>query len=162
MTNHSTLNWTKGVFDQNYRIQSGDSPIGHLKENFWGDGAEGEINDRQYRFKTKGFLNQSTEIIDTETGEVVGNISYNTWRTKAHVEYPEGTATWENANIWGSKYKLVDHEGNEIVYNPSLTKGTIDAGTYNGLLLLTGLYIANYYWQMTVIIMVMVVVITAT
>lgn len=156
------LNWTKGVFDQSYQIKSGDNPIGHFKEHFWGDGAEAEINEKRYRFQTKGFLNQNTQIIDGDEDEVIGNITYNTWRTKAHIHYPEGTATWENANMWGTKYKVVDEDGNEILFNPSFTNGTIDANTQNDLLLLTGLFVANYYWQVTFIVMMMVVIIIAT
>lgn len=148
------LIWKRGMFKNIYEIYSNNSLIGRLKGNTWSSSAEGEINNKKYHFKTKGFLKQNTQILDPENGFVIGTIVYNTWMTKASIEFTNGIANWKYDNIWNTKFSVIDKEGNQIRYHGSSLNGSIEFDNQNDLLTLTGLYLTNYYWQMSVILIV--------
>jgi hypothetical protein len=150
------LNWKKGFFSQTYNIYSSNLVIGMLKNKTWSSSAEGEINGRKYLFKTQGFFKQSTQIIDIENGAVVGNITYNSWMTKAMIENLGIIAFWKYDNFWNTKWSIVGQDGTEIYYEGSSTKGQIIFEKQNDLLALTGLFVTNYYWQMTIVILIAV------
>jgi hypothetical protein len=146
------LNWKKGLFSKSYDIYSNTSLIGILKENTWSSSAEGSINGKKYIFKTQGVFKQSTQIIDVENGAVVGYITYNSWMTKAMIENLGIIAFWKFDNFWYSKWSIVGQDGNEMHFEGSSGKGRILLRKDNDLLVLTGLFITNYYWQMMIII----------
>jgi hypothetical protein len=147
----TTLIWEKGLFKKTYEIYSNNSPIGKLIENIWSNSAEGEINNKKYQFKTQGLFKQKTQIIDTESNSVIGTIVYNTFMTKATIEYLGRVAYWRYNNFWYTKFSVTDKEGNLISFHGSPTNGKIEFDQPNDLLVLTGLYMTNYYWQMSVV-----------
>ena len=146
------LNWKKGIFKSSYKIYSGENFVGSLKENSWTNSAEGELNGKKYSFKTKGILKQETQIIDSDNN-IIGKITYNTWMTKAQIEIQNRIINWEYDNLWMSKWSLLSSEGIEIKYSGSSRKGVIESNTGDELILLSGLFVTNYYWQMTFVLM---------
>lgn len=146
------LYWKKRFFSQTYEIYSSISLIGMLNNKTWSNSADGSINGKKYLFKTQGFFKQSTQIIDVDNGAVVGNISYNSWMTKAMIEHSGIIAFWKYDNFWNTKWSIVGQDGTEIYYEGSSTKGQIFFEKQNDLLALTGLYITNYYWQLMIIL----------
>lgn len=144
-----TLKWKKRILSNTYHIFSDEIQVGKLKDNAWTQSADGEINGKKYRFKTKGFLKQETKIIDPETKTVIANISYNTWRTKAKIAFDDMTINWKYDNTWNTKWSLYNSEKILMKYHGSTTKGKIECDKENDLLVLTGLFITNYYWEIT-------------
>jgi hypothetical protein len=146
----TTLTWKKGFLKKTYEIYSDNYLVGKLVENTWGNLAEGEINNKKYQFKNHGLFKQKTQIIDTESNSVIGNIVYNAFMTKATIEYLGQIAYWKYNNIWNTKFSIKDNVGNQISYHGSCSNGELEYDKPNDLLVLTGLYVTNYYWQMSV------------
>lgn len=154
----NSLNWKKGLFSDTYRIYSNNLQVGKLKNKTFSQSSIGEINGKEYTFKTKGFFKQHTEILDNSDNSVIGEINYNNWMTKAFLSIQNKKFSWKYDNIWNTKWSLNDSDGTEIKYSGSSTSGQIDSNTDNDLLLLTGLYVTNYYWQMTIVIIIAVLI----
>ena len=152
----NSLRWKKGVFSETYRIYSNDQEIGKMKNKTFSQSAIGEINGKSYTFKTKGLFKQHTEIYDNIDNSIIGGIGYNNWMTKAFLSIRDKKSTWKYDNIWNTKWSIYNLDGVEIKYSGSSTGGQIDSNTEDDLLLLTGLYVTNYYWQITIIILVAV------
>jgi len=145
--------WKKGIFSSTYNIFFNEQQIGKLKDKLFSQSSVGEINGKEYTFKTKGFFKQHTEIFDIQTNQPIGEISYNNWMNKAIITIQEKTANWKYKNIWNTKWEVTNKEGLKINYTGSSTKGKIESNTENDLLLLSGLFITNYYWQITIVIL---------
>ena len=150
------LHWEKGIFSSTYSIYSDKHLIGKLKDRTFAQAASGELNGREYIFRTKGLFKQHTEILDKAENRVMGEINYNSWMTKASISINNKVASWKYDNMWSTKWRIFDSEGMEIKYTGSSRKGQIDANTDDPLLLLSGLFVTNYYWQMTLIVLVAV------
>jgi hypothetical protein len=146
----TTLIWKKGLFNKTYRIYSNNSPIGKLVERTWSSSADGEINNKKYQFKTQRFFKQKTQIIDTENNSVIGTIVYNIFMTRATIEYLGQKAYWKYSNIWNTQFSITDLGGNKISYRGTSFNGKLEFNQPNDLLVLTGLFVTNYYWQLSV------------
>ena len=146
------FSWKKGLFSSLYKIYSNGQQIGILKDKMFSQTSNGEINGEKYTFKTKGIFKQHTEIIDNQEEKVIGQISYNNWMTKATISIFDKTFIWKYENIWNTKWSVIDSEGNSINYTGDSTSGKIESTLEDDLLLLTGLFVTNYFWQITIVI----------
>jgi len=147
----TVLNWTKGLFKCSYKILSGDVQIGELKESEFSQSAFGELHGKKFRFKTKGFLTQKTDIIDLENNELIGKITYNCWYPKAKIEYGSNLLYWKFSNLWETKWRIFNDEGVRFDFHGWSMKGEVEMDIEDDLMVLTGLFIGNYYWKMVVI-----------
>jgi hypothetical protein len=147
------LNWKKGIFRSTYEIYSQDNPVGYLNEKSWGQSSVGEINGEKYRFKTKGVFKQETQIFKGEDDTPAGKISYNSWMTKAKVEYSGKVYSWSLDNMWSTKWSLHDSDGFFINYACSSSSGTIESDFQHNFLILAGLFIRNFYMQTSAVVM---------
>lgn len=150
------LSWKKNFFSNSYSIYSNGQQIGVLKDKTFSQTANGQLYDKEYTFKTKGFFKQQTEIIDSSVNKVVGKIQYNSWMTKATISVDNKTINWKYDNLWNTKWSICNSEGINIQYAGSSTSGQIDSNIDDALLLLSGLFVTNYYWQTTVAVLVAV------
>lgn len=141
------LNWNKKTFSNLYKIFSNDQLIGNIKKKSFSSDAKAEIDKKRYNFITSGFFEPGTKIYDVAEEKYVGKIEYNTWRTKATIRLGNKTAHWKYDNIWNTKWSIHDAEGTKISYQGSSSGGNIYSNTDNSILLLSGLFITNYYWQ---------------
>ena len=148
----SKLTWKKNLFSNLYCIYSNGQLIGNLKDKAFSQSANGELNGKEYTFKTKGLLKQHTEIIDCSENKVVGEITYNILMTKATISVDNKTINWKYDNLWNTRWSIFNSEWIDIKYSGSLTSGQIDSNIDDALLLLSGLFVTNYYWQMTIVI----------
>lgn len=146
---NSIINWKKGIFKNTFEIYSSDTLIGTLKENSWKQTATGELNGTKISFRTKGFFTPETEISDTERNIPIGKITYNTWKTKATIEYNNKSAEWKYDNFMNTKWSLSNSNGVMLRYSGSFSKGEIEVLTHDEILLLSGLFITNYFWQIS-------------
>ncbi len=153
-----TLHWKRKIFSTTSEIYSGESVIGRLKENSWTQSAKGDIHGRRYQYKTKGVFKPVTAILDSNSNAQVGRIEYNSWMTKAHIQISEHSYHWKYDNRWNTRWSLSDSEGVCMKCHGSSSKGTIEFDHDDDLLLLTGLFVTNYYSQMAIVIMVAILV----
>jgi hypothetical protein len=152
----TSLRWEKGLFSRAYSIYSNNQLIGQLKDKTFSQSSDGELNGKKYNFKTKGFLKQKTEIRDATNNKVIGEIIYNSWMTKADLIILNKKVNWKYDNLWNTRWRIFDSTGTEIKYSGSSTRGRIDSNTDDSVLLLSGLFVTNYYWQTTVAILIAV------
>ncbi|MEN8228638.1 MAG: hypothetical protein ABFS38_10830 [Bacteroidota bacterium] len=154
----SKLHWKRGVFSNTSEIYSEEKPIGSLKENSFKQSAEGEINGKRYRFHTKGVFKPETQITDADSNTVMGRIEYNSWMTKATIRVSPKSFQWKYENIWNTRWSLTSSEGRQMKFQGNSSKGSIEMDGEDDLLVLTGLFITNYYRQMAIVILVAVLV----
>jgi len=152
----TNLRWEKGVFSKTYRIYSNNQQIGSLVDEAFSQSSSGELDGRGYTFRTKGIFNQRTEILDNNENKVIGEVTYNSWMTKATLSVLGKRINWKYDNIWNSKWSIFDKDGIKIKYSGSSKNGIIESTTDDALLLLFGLFVTNYYRQMFIVIIVAV------
>lgn|SRR5690554_730584 len=150
------LSWKKKVFSNLYRIYSNGKQIGQLKDKTFSQTAYGQLNSKEYTFKTKGFFKPNTEIIDNSERKVIGEITYNYWMTKAEISVNNKTYNWRYDNLWNTEWSVSGLEDTNIQYAGSSTSGQINSNIDDQLLLLSGLFVINYYWQTMVAIIIAV------
>jgi hypothetical protein len=143
----TVLSWKKSAFSSTYRIYSGDESIGQLQYASLKKTSRGNIRGKHYLFTTKGFFKQETLILDGETDKPIGNIEYGSWRTKASIRLSGRTVNWKYDNLWQTRWSLFDERGVHMSFAGGATKGTIEYDQPDDLLLLTGLFVTNYYQQ---------------
>ena len=154
----TNLRWKKGWFSNLYKIYSDDKIVGKLKSKMFSQTTKGELNGKEYTFKTKGFFKQSTEIIDDNEKKVIGKITYNNWNTKAIISVNNKNINWKYDNLWNTKWSIFDTEGINLKYSGSSTSGQVNSNSDDELLLLSGLFIVNYYWKIIIAVVITVVV----
>ncbi len=147
------LSWKKGVFSNLYKIYSNGEQIGNLRDKSFSQSGIGVLDNKEYLFQTKGFFKQKTQIIDTADNKIVGEINYNKWMTKATITIDDKTINWKYVNLWATKWIIFNSEGINIKYSGSSSGGQIDSNVDDSLLLLSGLFVTNYYWEMTIAVM---------
>lgn len=152
----TNLTWKKGVFSNLYKIYSNGEQIGNLKDKSFSQSCVGVLDNKEYIFQTKGFFKQKTQIFDAAENKTVGEINYNDWMTKATITINDKTINWKYDNLWNTKWSIFNSEGINIKYSGSSTGGQIETNIDDALLLLSGLFVTNYYWQMTIAILVAV------
>ena len=154
MKNH--FRWEKQFFSSIYSIYSDSQIVGKLRDKSFSHTAIGELKGKQYTFKTKGLFSQNTEIIDNKENKVIGKITYSSWMTKATLSIINKSLQWKYDNVWNTRWSLFDKEGLEIKYTGSSTSGRIESNTDDPLLLLCGLFVTNYYWQVSIAVMLLI------
>ena len=155
---HQKLKWQKKIFSNLYRIYCNGQQIGSLKEKSFSNDASAKLNNNRYSFTTTGFFEQTTKIFDLKENKIVGKITYSSWRTKATITLDKKVAYWKYENFWNTKWSINNDEGTQINYKGSYSNGNIDSNTDDSLLLLSGLYITNYYWQTSIVILMVILI----
>ena len=150
------LIWKNRILTGTYTIYSNGRIIGRIKNNYISQSADGELNGVKYTFKTRGLFKQHTQILDNQTNTMIGEILYNNWMTKATLSIQNKKTYWKYENIWNTKWSIFNSEGIQINYSGSSGSGKIESNTKDDLLLLSGLFVINYYWQMTIAILIVV------
>jgi hypothetical protein len=152
------LFWEKGIFEGTYKIYSEKKLVGKLKENPWTGSAIGELNGKKYSFKTKGFLNKETQIVDLEKNLVVGKITHDSLMSKAMIEYSGKVANWRFNSAWNTNWSAVDSNGVQINFQGSSSKGKIEFDFQDDLLALTGLFVSNFHWHNTAAVIITILI----
>ena len=145
-------NYKKKLLSSTFQILSGDKLLGNLLEKAFRQSAEGELNQKKYAFRTSGALNPETEILDLLSGDSLGKIYYTAGMTRATIRLNDREVSWKFDNTWQTRWSLSDPKGNEITYKGSVTRGAINCLENDELLVLSGLFIVSYYWQMTIVV----------
>jgi len=152
----TVLHWKKGTFSTTCQIFSGEETLGELANYAFKQTAEGVIRNKRYLFRTKGLFKQETQIIDGENDRVIANITYNSMMSKATIQFTDRTVYWKYDNGWQTKWSLFDSQGIYMKFAGGHSKGTIECEEEDDLLVLTGMFVTNYYQQAMIAIMVAV------
>jgi hypothetical protein len=147
------LNWKKGLFKSIYEIYAGTVLVGYLNEKTWTESSHGELYGERFLFRTRGILKQETRVFNNEDNTPVGMITYNSWMTKARIEYSGKIYYWKFDNLWCTSWTLYNDEGLYVKCRRNSSKGKIEYDSENNFLVITGLYINNYYWQTSAVLL---------
>ncbi len=150
------FNWKGGLFKSSFRLYSGDTQVGKLTENPWSGSAAGEMNGKQVSFRLKGFFRQKTLIMELPNNELIGEVDFNALMTKATIRIHDRAFKWKYDNWLNTRWSISDTEGPVIQYSGLSHKGKISAKSDEDALILTGLFVINYYWQAMVVLLVAV------
>ncbi|MCF8307705.1 MAG: hypothetical protein K9I68_01715 [Bacteroidales bacterium] len=148
----NNIYWKKGILSDTYRVYSEGKQIGELRNKAFSQSSVGEMNGKSYTFKIKGIFKPHTEIIDNVTNTVIGEIAYSNWKTKASLSIHGRKYNWNNDNVWNTKWSINDADKIVMKYKGYSGGGEVETDIHDDLLLLTGVYVINYYRQMTIII----------
>ena len=152
----TVLTWKKGAFSSTCRISSGKEIIGELTNYTFKQTAEGVIRNKRYFFRTKGLFKQETQIINGESDQVIGTIVYGSMMNKATIQFKDRTINWKYDNAWQTRWSLYDNLGIYMKFAGGMSKGTIEFEEEDDLLVLTGMFVTNYYQQAMIAILVAV------
>ncbi|TVQ65686.1 MAG: hypothetical protein EA360_08175 [Balneolaceae bacterium] len=139
--------WEKNFFGTTTYLYHGGARVGNLVAKSFSGGAVGEMGGKVYEFRNSGILNLKTEVTEKATGKLVATIRYNSFQTRATIDTDERRLLWKSKNLLGSKWEMENSRGERITYKGYNQKGVIETETDNEMLLLTGLFARNYYWQ---------------
>ena len=146
------LTWSKKWFSSNYELFMNNKKVGSMLTKPFTTSATGHLHNLNLRFQMIGFLNQKTEIIDITSNKSIGNITYNTWKTKASIQLADEIIEWRSLNWNNSKWGIT--KGSETIatsWNRMLS-GEIISSNDNPLYILLGLFIAEYFSRSAVAI----------
>ena len=151
------LNWRKGLFDSNYQLYTNDEIKGSLIFSSWKNNARG-IALKNYYFTTQGFLNPITKISD-ENRNQIGVITYNNWKLKATITFENlDHASWSYTNGWLSQWAITNHRDKRIQYHSATAIGTVYSDNDDELLLLSGLYIREFFSRTIILILIIILI----
>ena len=103
---HLSYQWKKDFFSNTYHICKENQLIGSLTSKSFSQISEGKLNGKSYTFVTRGFLNQNTDIIDSVSKKLIGQITYNSSMTKATITFADKTIHWKYDNAWNTKWSI--------------------------------------------------------
>lgn len=146
------LSWKKRLLGSKYSIYLNENLVGNLMDRTFSQSGDGEFRNRKYSFRTYGLLRQKTEIIDNETSEVIGNIIYNAWMNKAQLTINHEVLYWKYEDWLNTRWSISNDEGVQVKYFGSPTNGNIVSTIDDGILVLTGLFVTNFYWKFVLIL----------
>lgn len=89
--------------------------IGRIdSRGFWSYNASGLLNDNTFTFINKGLFSSRTEILD-QHNQLIGDIEYSNWSTRAKIDLNGKMLYWEASNFWATRWRLEDQYGREIL-----------------------------------------------
>ena len=150
MNNNKILTWKRGIFQRAFQLFNNGEQVGSLKPSLMTQSASGQINEVEYRFCTREARNRC-DVIRKDNQEVVAQIKFGTWLPKATIEYKGEHYQWSLSNMWETRWKISSANGVTHRFAGWSCKGSIDHSLPTDLLAMTGLFISNYYWQMSAI-----------
>lgn len=148
------LKWEKGLLDNEYKLYSDGKQLGSLINNLLSKTDTGIINNREVLFRKENILKNQFQIIDSTEDKVIGEIIYNEWMNKATITIEDKTVKWKSNNLSSTQWRLFNEDGFEIKYSGSFTGGQINSSTDDLLLILCGLYLTHYFWQITITVLI--------
>ncbi len=156
------INWKKGLFSSKYKLfDNNNVEIGDFSQSAFSGTSIGKINESKLKFRKKSFFSSETEITDLNSNQLIGNIKFNGWRSKADIKINDKNYLWKYDNFWHSKWSIYENGQQLVNYKSSTTYGNIESLIENDLLILSGFYVYNYYVMLMIIIAVSMVIIVS-
>jgi hypothetical protein len=144
-----TLQWKSSMSGKETRIFSGKALSGLLKNSLWKNDGYGELNGHMLRFKTTGFWNPVTKILDIEGERELGTIRYNYIRSRATILYESKSYDCAFDSWTRRKWRVKTAEESVEFTRTSIWKneGTIETQNISPAIVLAGLFIYGYFWK---------------
>jgi hypothetical protein len=78
--------------------------------------------------------------------------------TKAKIEFQNTVLHWKYTNTWQTQWSMFLDDKELIKYRGSATKGNIEYDETEDLYILTGLFVTNYFWQISLAVIIAVLI----
>ena len=147
----TTIKWQKSIFSSQYQLFSNHQDVGYLSHNMSSLIAKSNFKNNNFSFITNGFWSRETKMFDVESDTEIGNIIYYDSLTKAAISFQGDSYTFQYTDKMRDNWQVTNESGIKIAYSGSFRKGSIEGNTSERLLLIVGLFIANLFWQKTII-----------
>jgi hypothetical protein len=139
------LNWRKGLFDSNYQVFNNGVLKFSMNFSSWKNTAIATTQAGIYLLKSEGFSKPETKILDNQN-QVLALITYDWLGFKAKIVFASGeTFDWSFQNSWLRRWSLNNHKDKQILFNASTGNGLIHSNIDDDILILSGLFIREYY-----------------
>lgn len=153
-----TLSWRKGLFDSNYQVFGNALLKFSINFSSFKNSAIATTQKEIYLLKSEGYSNPETKILNNKN-EVLAVIHYDWLSFKAKIVFTSGeTFDWSFQNSWASRWILNNQKEKQVIYNSSTSNGLIHSNTDDDLLILSGLFIREYYTRILFIFLILVLV----
>ncbi|MFC4210186.1 hypothetical protein ACFOWA_03275 [Pedobacter lithocola] len=140
-----TLNWRKGLFDSNYQVFGNALLKFSINFSSLKNSAIATTQQGIYLLKSEGYSNPETKILNNKN-EVLAVIRYDWLGFKAQIFFTSGEKfDWSFQNSWLSRWTINNHKDKQVIYNSSTGNGLTHSNVDDDLLILTGLFIREYY-----------------
>jgi len=152
------LHWIKEAFSRKISILDQDHEIGVMwQDSMFSHDVHAKLRNVHVLFDVKGFLKRSVNIHDlNNSNKIIGVVNFSFGR-KAELLLPNGkTYLWRRQNFFMREWSLIqvsENESSEVLHYELLHSFFVDKGEVSGklaneqaeLLILTGLFIGNYF-----------------
>lgn len=152
-----TYSWKKKNFSDLYTLFRNDRQVGTFSNKSFSNTAYGELNGHSYAFRSAGLFNRETQVIDTVSNTVIGNITYSNWKRKATIQINGQSFELSFNTLWNNHWIISNEYQTLISCQSSSTSGTIQSDIDHSLLILCGLSAAGYYSQTNILVILFVV-----
>ncbi|WP_270090665.1 hypothetical protein [Sphingobacterium sp. SYP-B4668] len=142
----SLYHWRSDFGTSDSYLYKGTQKLGTLHNSTFEEKAIASLGNSKYTFQTKGTFRQHTQILNP-VGQLVGDIVLTAWGNTATVTLNGHCYQWKSSNWLGTKWELADNTGSKYEMSSDLFGGVIFGNIEDELLLMTGLFLRNYYWQ---------------
>jgi hypothetical protein len=141
------FSWHYNEPQKRYTIYSNNKPVGDFETNNYTLNSFGNIDGIEYKFERKGCFSARTNIIDTSSDKIVGSINNNLLNLSANIQINNKTLKFHLKNLIAKKWVINSDNETLIEYTKNNDEGTIESKNKNGILLLSGLYLAHSIMQ---------------
>jgi len=143
------LSWIKDAFSQSYSFFVQGNVIGEFFDKPFTGSKKAFLFGARYIFETEGVFRKHINIINLETGSIIGKISFSLFLPQAVISLKETNYLWK-PDGWFSyiKWSIYKNETNRILNIEKRKEGNIFVIDENiPLLLVCGLLIRNRYYR---------------
>ena len=139
------LFWRKGLFDSSYQVFDQQQLKFSMNFSSWQNSAIATTQTGIYLLKSEGFAKPETRIVNNQN-ETLATITYDWLGFKARIVFASGeTFDWRYQNSWLSRWSLNNLKDKQILFSASAGNGNIHSSVDDDMLVLTGLFIREYY-----------------
>ncbi len=82
----------------------------------------------------------------------MGKIEYNTWKRSATITYLDQSFHWKYDTPWQTRWSITDKHGVSTNFQGRQVKGSIEGPDLSEFIVLTGLFVTNFYMKSTMVI----------
>ncbi|MNK94111.1 hypothetical protein D3C87_1143030 [compost metagenome] len=152
------LYWRKGLFDSNYQVFDQQQLKFSMNFSSWQNSAIATTQSGIYLLKSEGFSKPETRILNNQN-ETLATITYDWLGFKAKVVFASGeTLDWRYQNSWLSRWSLNNLKDKQILFSASAGNGNIHSNVNDDMLVLTGLFIREYYSRLLFGLIILIVI----
>ena len=147
----SHIIWKKKWFGNVHEIYKEGTHVGNLTSKTFTYSSYATYNKHRIKFQTNGFLKQETDIINEDTNEIIGTITYNTLKSKGFINFENEHLEWRSIVWTNSRWEIL--RGNKIIIKSTnrMLDGSIIATDDDPINILIGLYISEFFNRSNII-----------